>query len=288
MPVMNLSILQKTTPEAIEPDPFPHLHIENALPQELYDDLASSYPAMEKIVGARPLENNKAYLSNAVDILPDQEIPQVWRDFFSYHTSDAWFREALAFWQEPLARIYPDIEQRFGKSLQDLATGLRQKAGRKTRGNQDAEIMLDVQFGINSPVTEVSTVRGPHVDKPEKLFAALLYFRRPDDPSTGGDLGLYRCTKRTDAFDGQYNIGDAHVERVKSVPYKPNSLVMWINSKQSLHGVSPRSVTDVPRRYVNFIAETYSLGKPGLFRVDRPIWSRSLSGARRMLGFRDV
>jgi hypothetical protein len=46
-----------------------------------------------------------------------------------------------------------------------------------------ADVMLDPQFAINSAVTFVSTVRGPHLDKPYKLFAAILYMQHPDDDS---------------------------------------------------------------------------------------------------------
>ena len=44
----------------------------------------------------------------------------------------------------------------------------------------------------NSPVRTPSTVRGPHLDSPFKLFAALLYFRAPEDDSSGGDLEFVR------------------------------------------------------------------------------------------------
>ena len=46
------------------------------------------------------------------------------------------------------------------------------------------------QVGINTPVTRdgPSAVRGPHYDRLSELFAGLLYFRHPDDTSSGGDL----------------------------------------------------------------------------------------------------
>ena len=48
----------------------------------------------------------------------------------------------------------------------------------------------DCQVGINTPVTRngPTAVRGPHYDRLTELFAGLLYFRHPDDRSSGGDL----------------------------------------------------------------------------------------------------
>jgi len=45
------------------------------------------------------------------------------------------------------------------------------------------------------------------------------------------------------------------VDLVKTVSYRANSYVCFVNSPQAVHGVSPRDLTDVPRRYINFIAE---------------------------------
>jgi hypothetical protein len=42
---------------------------------------------------------------------------------------------------------------------------------------------------------------------------------------------------------------------VKTVPYRANSYLCFVNSSEAVHGVSPRDTTDVPRRYINFIAD---------------------------------
>lgn len=284
---MTQSVLSRLTPADIVYDPFPHVVVENALDPDWYAALAESYPSLEKVVGSRELKNNKAYLLNAVEVLPDEAIAPVWRDFFAHHTSDTFFREMCAFWDVAIAREYPDLDERFGKPLADLSTAVRPKAGKLTTGNDAADVMLDVQFGVNSPVTEVSRVRGPHVDKPQKLFAGLLYLRRPDDPSTGGDLGLYRARTERYSFDGQLDLDDRYVERIKEIPYRPNTLVMWLNTPRSLHGVSPRSVTDVPRRYVNFISECYRLSTDGFFPIRRSLVDTAIIRARKLVGLRD-
>ena len=64
-----------------------------------------------------------------------------------------------------------------------FTTGLRHN------DSSGAEVMLDCQVAMNSPVRVRSAVRGPHLDGAGELFAGLLYFRHHNDHvSTGGDL----------------------------------------------------------------------------------------------------
>jgi len=45
------------------------------------------------------------------------------------------------------------------------------------------------------------------------------------------------------------------IDLAKTVEYAANTFACFVNSDQAVHGVSPRGVTDIPRRYINFIAE---------------------------------
>jgi hypothetical protein len=285
---MAKSVLAGVDRDRIALDPFPHVVAPEALDPALYAELEAAFPSFEAVVGGRAVEQNKVYLRNAFEVVDDPALPRIWRDFFAYHASDAFFRELLDFWREGLAREYPDLERRFGKPLDQVTTGLRRRGVAKTAENLDADVMMDVQFGVNSPVSEPSTVRGPHVDKPEKLFAGLLYFRDPLDDAEGGDLDLYRARRRRTHFDGRRDLREAQVERVRTVRYAPNTLVAWVNTARSLHGVTPRRRSTRPRRYVNFIAECYRLTPPGFFEVPRSRTGRALSAVRRALGFRDA
>ncbi|WP_162906737.1 2OG-Fe(II) oxygenase [Algihabitans albus] len=276
---MVASILAGRSSSKILYDPFPHLIVTDALEPSYYAELSECYPDFETIRKERALESNKAYLLNAVEVVQNPRMPSIWRDFFTYHASDDFFRECLAFWQPAIRRVYPDIEQVLGRPLDAVTTAIRpDKAGLAASGKEAANILLDVQFGVNSPVTAESSVRGPHVDKPCKLFAGLLYFRHPQDEAPGGDLGFYRYRGNRRVFDRHYNIKDRCVERVAEIPYRANTLVMWLNTPDSLHGVSPRSSTRFPRRYVNFLAECYQLSGEGFFPVRRSFADR-ITGA---------
>jgi hypothetical protein len=45
------------------------------------------------------------------------------------------------------------------------------------------------------------------------------------------------------------------VEIVETARYAANKLVFFLNSPRSIHAVSPRTPTEVPRRHINFCAD---------------------------------
>jgi hypothetical protein len=149
--------------------------------------------------------------------------------------------------------------------------------------NMQADAMLDCQFVVNSPVVKPSSVRGSHVDKPYKLFAALLYFRHPEDRSAGGNLILERLKSGRYRFDRRQHVPERFVEPFAEIPYGPNTLIAWLNTSRSLHCVSPRSITPVPRRYVNFLVECYTLHADGFFQLRRTLPGRAYTTAKRAI-----
>ena len=280
------SIFCRLRPEQIVYKPFPHVWVRDALDPAYYDELANAFPALERIAGVGPLPNNEVFRAPACDVLSDPATPAVWREFFSYHCSAAFLRELTAFWRVAIKREYPDIERRFGKPLADLTCGLRRyRAGKppeNIRDNMRTDVTLDTQFVVNSPVTETSTVRGAHIDKPYKLFAGILYMRQAGDRSTGGNLELYRARNGARPhFDRRQHVPENAVTPFAEVPYAPNTLVLWLNTPRALHGVSPRSMTEVPRRYINFIAECYRLQTDTFFSVERNLWATAYDAAKR-------
>jgi hypothetical protein len=245
---------------AIRREPFPHLVISDALPTALYQALERSYPALAEVAGPGPLANNRLYKLAAADVMASPRIAPLWREFFAYHTSAEFFRRVCALWQDELAALHPGIRDAFGKAPEAFATVLRQPGKKGNAANFAADVALDCQFGMNSPVTTPSAVRGPHLDNPAKLFAALLYFRHADDSSSGGELELYRAKPGQRPMARGSRVKPDAVAVAERVAYAPNTLVMWLNSPLAIHCVSPRSVTSVPRRYINLLGECYGPG----------------------------
>ena len=110
-----------------------------------------------------------------------------------------------------------------------------------------------------------------------------MYFRDADDDSVGGALEQYRYTdprlhyRPGRAVDRKSFVGmsaqdlssvpEGDVEKVSSVPYGANVLVMWLNTPYALHGVSPRHPTAWTRKYVNFIGESFAGDGAGFFQM---------------------
>lgn len=283
------SVLERLDPSHIVLDPQPYLYSTEALDPDYYGELAAAYPSLETVAGSGPLENNRAYLRQAREVIDNPVIPAIWRDFFAYHTSEDFFREMIAFWRAALDRVYPNLDTLLGTPVDQATIGLRSRGKEKALENKSADVMMDCQFGVNSPVKEKTAVRGPHVDDTHKLYAGLLYFRLPEDSVEGGDLVLYRAKEGSRYFqDGRRDIPERYVEPFRVVPYRANTLVMYLNTPRSIHGVSPRAVTPLYRRYINLQCECYRLTEGEFFPVQRDALGRIGSAVRRTLGLRDA
>lgn len=260
------SILEKVSSADIQLDPFPHLVIENALPDDYYQMLADCYPEIDLLAGGQRLENNTAYFKSANVIVKNRKYQKIWQEFVDYHSSPLFFRDVMGVWSDEIRKNFSDVKNMVGKDVPDFLPVRRQPGKWKNKKNRQADIVLDCQVGVNSPVMETTSVRGPHLDVRYKMFAALVYFRHPDDTSTGGDLDIYRAGLQTN-IEGVMRDATGDLQKVKTISYRPNTLIMWLNTPSALHGVSPRSLTHVPRRLVNFLGECYCGDGLGVCRL---------------------
>ncbi len=228
-------------------EPFAHYTQSDIVPAALYEELSASFPSLAVIVNNRiDVGSNEAVRMTVKQVLGDRRISPLWREFFDYHTSAEYWRDIVRLFAPHFRRQFADLEERVGRAYEDWRVVPRGYAG-------DADVRLDCQFVMNTPVTNKSSVKTAHIDLCDKIFSALFYMRDPRDRSAGGDLDLYDW-RRTPRFVKHRTLG-RDVELVKTVPYRANSYVCFVNSPHAVHGVSPRDITDVPRRYINFIAE---------------------------------
>lgn len=253
---MRLSILQNAT-RAVW-DPFPHVHIEQALPDDIYTLLMEERPSDEQILNGRDPGNNIRCDRQAHDLL-DDDISPIWRQFIEYHTSTAFWLEIIELFGPQIAHLYPDLQRKFGR-MRDWPTGMRFVDNKL--------VSLECQVGINTPVLETSAVRGSHVDNPVELFAGLLYMRPASDLSEGGDLLIQRPKGKVSdlVFKRKAELNESDVETVKTVKYSANNFVGFINHPGSIHAVTPRQAGAPARLLVNFCAEL--IGNP-LFQLRR-------------------
>jgi hypothetical protein len=271
------SILHRLRRADIRYEPYVHVIVEECLPPHLFAELADTYPSDETILrlersstsgGPRP---NSRHDVGALRILHSpHDFSETWREFVNYHVSHAFFQELLALLGPELAAAHPGLEQRLGRPLHSLTTGVRYDPQ-----TQHRDIALDCHIGINTPSAHRSSVRRVHSDAPDELFAALFYFRAGDDEISGGDLQIYRWKAgRVPLFVGS-EVDEIDAELVCTVPCKPNTAVIFINSEWSLHAVSARAPSVASRRLVNVMGRVPHSIPEGLFkkRQKTDLWS---------------
>jgi hypothetical protein len=88
--------------------------------------------------------------------------------------------------------------------------------------------------------------------------------------AVGGDLTISRFKdsyktpeERYALFNGAY-VDDSHVDHLQTVRYDKNTVVLFINTLESLHGVTVRQPSDQSRLFVNLVGEI----DPPLYKVE--------------------
>jgi hypothetical protein len=256
-----LSILSNAKVEDLVLQPYPHLLIRNALDRGVFEKLQRELPPDELVVDGRTPVQDTWYDYPACRVMQDERVSPLWREFFAYHTSQEFFRELLAICGNVIRATHPRLEAKFGKRLEQLSVGMR-PGGRGDPFAPGADVSMECQFYANYTRRQ-RAVRGPHVDRPTELFAALLYFRQPGDDSTGGDLqicesiddDLYPSESAVRIAQLPAEVARDRVRTVRTARYEANTLVLFINSPKSIHSVSVRSPTPVTRRHINFCCD---------------------------------
>ena len=269
----NLSILSKVSAADIIHDPYPHIVIENALDETLFQELFESLPPEKLVLDGRE-KKNTWFDYPACKVVNNSEITPLWQAFFRYHTSPEFYLELIEIFGDTLRNLHPSIEKKLGKPLEESVVAMR-PGGRQDRLAENADISMECQFYVNY-TTQQRAVRGPHVDRPSELFAALLYFRSPDDDSKGGDLvvskakqpdTLYPSSSSIHVDHAPMEINESRVTPTGTGHYQANTLVLFLNSPKSIHSVSSRTATGIARRHINFCCDLNF----DLFSIEKPM-----------------
>lgn len=241
-----ISILSKADPSMVKMDPFPHIVLIDALPLEYANNLTSSFP---KHLFDSTLNNKRLDIS-AINVVNSPDISQDWKQFITYHSSKEFFKEVLRLFEHSLL-LNKNINL---ATLNNLNTGIRFQ---DTFDEKDC--LLDAQISINTPVTKSSSVRKAHTDNTNKIFSGLFYLRQSDDDSSGGDLQIcdwnhdYSYNKKLQIY--KESLSPRHYSVFDEIPYANNVAVLFLNSLDALHCVTPRDLTVHTRTFVNLVGE---------------------------------
>jgi hypothetical protein len=234
----------------IRSHPFPHVSVSDVLDADTYAALSASFPPASCIAwDGAPLPSNRRFPMAASRMLLNGDVSAAWKEFVTLHSSPAFFAEVVALFRDhwPAA-----LRQSLGGTLLGHPLGLLGRDGY----DSGARILLDARIEINTPVIErACSVRGVHLDTPNRLFSGLFYLRHPQDDALGGDLQLFRWKYGPLGEVDRFELPHAAVELVTTIAYRANQLVIFPHCIDALHGVSVREPTPHARRYVFLTAE---------------------------------
>jgi hypothetical protein len=275
-----LSVLQNARKHHIRAKPFPHIVLDDALPKDLYETLLDSFPSPDDLCIVQSA-NNKRWDFGYSKSKRNFRIPRLWRDFLAYHSSQDFFHEVATLFFEEIHELYPD-RYPTREALTRMVTGVRDIDSLK-----DKDILLEALISGNTPVTEACSVRTTHLDMGDKLFVGLFYMRPTDYDAIGGDLTIsrfkpqYAGQDRRSFFDARNQVDDHLVETVETIQYAKNRLVLFINSPDSLHGVTVRQQTRHSRLFVNLVSKV----NPPLFFVRQKRQKQTTRASRSPYAF---
>lgn len=208
----------------VETNPFPHYCLANVFPEDYYQQLLRNLP------GSNSYEN----LYEVTDLKLDHFRHRYQRDLTPGWTN------ALP---EPLQSFWNSFNEWFLSPalaqavLESFAEPLRPRIGDHSAW---PAVSVEAQFIRH----RAGYFLGPHSDLYTKLVVLLLYLA-PDASAEGLGTSLYR--PKVAGFscpDSKHYSFDDFI-RVKTAPYKPNSLLAFVRSDISFHGLEPLTEQDV-------------------------------------------
>jgi hypothetical protein len=199
-------------------------------------------------------QNNKRWDYPAHKVKDNPALPEIWRQFIAYHASQDFFDEIAGLFYAAISKWYPE-------RYPTRETLTHYKAGvRKQHDFDDRDILMDAMISGNTPVTTASSVRSSHLDRGNKLFSGLFYMRPETYHAVGGDLTIGKFKQsiapgdRAWKFDGNY-VDDKYLDVFQTIKYDKNLLVLFINTLDSIHGVTVRQPSPHSRLFVNLVGE---------------------------------
>jgi hypothetical protein len=206
--------LQTTT---VELDPFPHFYLEHVFPNDYYQQLLRHLPS-----------------TDVYDNL--YEVTDLKLDHFRHRNQ----RDMDAGWTERL----PSELQPFWNSFNEwfLSPELARAVLDSFRSQRSSwpDVSVESQFIRH----RAGYFLGPHSDLYTKLVVLLIYLA-PDNSAEHLGTSLYRPKDPAFSCPNSKHYPFDDFIRVKTAPYKPNSLLAFMRSDISFHGLEPLSESDV-------------------------------------------
>ena len=199
----------------VERDPFPHYFVEHVFPEDYYRELLQNLPSSDVYENLYEVTDLKLDHFRHRD---QRDMDQGWTDRLP--------TEQKIFWES--------FNQWFLSA--ELAQAVMKSFGWETW----PAVSIESQFIRH----RAGYFLGPHSDLYTKLVVLLLYLA-PDDRAEHLGTSLYRPKQAGFSCPDSKHYPFEDFLRVKTLPYRPNSLLAFVRSNISFHGLEPLSEQDV-------------------------------------------
>lgn len=211
--------------------PFPHFFIESAFPDDFYQELISSFPDTSHYqnLSQSGKVGRGTYDKRYILSMKEEELSKLPLSYFFF-----WQKVNLELNEKGLVSLLMEkfsssIKQRFGDLMNSLNFW------------PEAELIRDYQhYSI-----------GPHTDHPVRTITLLFYFPKDDSKSHLG-TSLYRPMNPKFTCEGLVHHPFEGFVKVQTMPYLPNSILGFVKTETSFHGVEPIQEGDFERNLMNY------------------------------------
>ena len=208
-------------------DPYPHIVVENLLPKDFYDLLRKAIPPPAFFGDLDPIKQN---LRTPMEFGPELSV------------------KVLGFLDDVIARraIPPAVIRKFDDPLQkhyDVIFGraFRDRAKRMAQSVSAGRVML------RRPGYHLA----PHRDPKRSMLTCLMYFAGAKDSDAYG-TDIFRVVDDREATYTQTYYPEqngSRCELVKRVPFRPNSMLVFLNSTGAHGATIPEDAPATLERY---------------------------------------
>jgi hypothetical protein len=203
----------------VELDPFPHYVLERVFPDDYYRELLRHLPSSDVYDNLYEVTDLKLDQFRHRD---QRDMDHGWTDRLPVELRSFWDSFNQWFLSEDLAQA---VLESFGESL-----------------SLPARLVVSVESQFIRH--RAGYFLGPHSDLHTKLVVLLLYLA-PDNSAEHLGTSLYRPKQAGFSCPNSKHYAFEDFVRVKTAPYKPNSLLAFVRSDISFHGLEPLSERDV-------------------------------------------
>lgn len=263
------SLLAGISPDQVVESPFPHVVVENAMDAELCSRLIAEFPALELFTGGKSYPSNKKIYYTGARALKEGTLSKTWTDVVAAYIAPSHWNEIARIFQKQIDREYPDFRNKFG-APETLKVGVRD-----IDQFSEMDVLLDCKALIHTPVIgPASRERDPHLKNFRTMFVWYHYLRSDDDHSEGGDHAFYRLKSGTEFVLGRRQaIEPDLLDVAKTIPYRQNTLVLFMNTPRSFQTNTARTESPVPLRSLHvsvYMRERLFAAplKPGVSLID--------------------